>query len=154
LRLFFGQDVSTAAVFCAQPQHILTSEARNRTFYDGGAPGSRADFLGCLQVDTRIGWPVHHPERLLHALFGDDAPEGRLLKLHRQALAKRAVKHRVAGRIGEVGKHKRIGFGERPTSMEEVWNGPGAGADQGHSLMTEQKQQQSNAGNCNCCENC
>ena len=42
------------------------------------------------------GWSIKRI-LLLHSFVCDHAKEGRLLKLHRQALAQRTVKHRIAG---------------------------------------------------------
>jgi hypothetical protein len=45
---------------------------------------------------------------LLDALLGHKAKERRLFKLYGKALAQRAIKHRIAGRIREVREDNRV----------------------------------------------
>src|SRR6266567_8659736 len=102
LRLLFIEDVSGAAVLGAQSQHVLTSEVRNRAVQDGGTGSSLTDFPAELRSKSRIRGLPHQTQRLLDAFVGDETKEWRLLKLYRQPLAKRPVKHRVTGRVREI----------------------------------------------------
>ena len=108
LHLLLIEDVSGAAVLCAQPQYVLASETGNRAIQDGGASGSLADFPGDLRSQPRIRRLAHQTQRLLDTLVGDQAEERRLFQLYRQPLAKRSVKHRVAGRVREIGEDNGV----------------------------------------------
>ncbi len=52
-------------------------------------------------------------ERLAHALIGDNVQERRLFELDGQRLLERAVEHRVAGRVAEVGDQDAVAGGQR-----------------------------------------
>src|SRR5208283_1519795 len=112
LYLFLSKNVSSAAVLGAQPQHVLAPETRNRTIEHGRAAGPLADFPGDLWGKSRIGWLAHETQCLLDALVRNEAEEGRLFQLDCQTPTKRLVKHRVAGRVDEVGEHNRVLVGE------------------------------------------
>ena len=56
----------------------------------------------------RVRRLAHQTQHLLNTLLGDEAEKWRLLKLYRQSLAKRPVKHRVAGRVVEIGEDNRV----------------------------------------------
>ena len=109
LHLLLIEDVAGAAVLCAQPQHVLASEAGNRAFQDGSAGGSLADFPGELR--TSAAHPPAGPSD--RSVFWMRSSETRLRKgdcseLYRQPLAKRPVKHRIARRVGEIGEDNRV----------------------------------------------
>lgn len=55
---------------------------------------------------------------MLDTRFGDEVEEGRLFKLYRQPLAKRPVKHGIAGGINEVGRHQRVFLSEYRRPVE------------------------------------
>src|SRR5882724_1604518 len=73
LRLLLGEDIPGAATLCAQAQNVLASEAGNRAFEDGGAGGSRADFLSELRRQARIRRLAHQSQRLLDTGLRDQA---------------------------------------------------------------------------------
>ena len=95
---------------------------------DGALDRSRgcvahADVMRDLVGDARSGRQTHQPQVLLHLLVVHDFQEGRLLELDGDRLAQRAVENRVAGGVGEVGKHQHIfvrkRFGLRAPLPEE-----------------------------------
>ena len=56
----------------------------------------------------RVRRLAHQTQHLLDTLLGDEAEKWRLLQLYRQSLAKRPVKHGVAGRVVEIGEDNRV----------------------------------------------
>jgi hypothetical protein len=96
----------------AQAQHILTSQACDGAFQNRGAGGSLADLLRDFRSQPRIFRLPHQRQRLLDLLVRDQVEELRLLQLHGQSLAQRAVKNGVARRVAEIGKHNRVLVGE------------------------------------------
>jgi len=51
---------------------------------------------------------THQLQQLMDAVLGDEAEKWRLLQLYGQSLAKRAVEHRVAGAVVEIGEDNRV----------------------------------------------
>ena len=120
LRLLFSEDLSTAAVPGAQPQDVLASEACNRAFQNRGAPGSLADLASDLWSEPRLGRPVHQTQYLLDLLVRNETEERGLFQLHRQPLAKRLVKDRIARLVLEFSQDNRVLRGEfrRPVQIK------------------------------------
>ncbi|MEO7270719.1 MAG: hypothetical protein ABI211_01810, partial [Vicinamibacterales bacterium] len=54
LRLLVGEDVAGRAVRGAQPEDVLTSERRDRSFQDGGAAGTDAHPLRQVRSQARV----------------------------------------------------------------------------------------------------
>ena len=136
LCLLFREDLSGAAVPGAQPQNVLAAERCDRAFQNRGTAGSLADLAGDLRSEPRLGRPVHETQCLLDALVRDETEERRLFQLHRQPLAKRLVKDRIARLVLEIGQDNRVLRGEfrRPVKIEvcrgeQRQNRGGAGGD-------------------------
>src|SRR5580704_18072834 len=68
LHLLLVQNISAAAVLCAERQHVLASKACNRAVENGGAGSSFADFPGDLRGKSCVGWLGHQLQHLLDAL--------------------------------------------------------------------------------------
>ena len=118
LRLLVGEDVAGRAVLRAQSEDVLTAEARDRAFQDGGARGPHADVLRDLGSQPRIRRLVHQTQRSSDPFVGDEAEERRLLQLHRQSLPQRLVEHRIACLVGEIGEDDRVLVGEFRGAVE------------------------------------
>jgi len=65
-----------------------------------------------LRSEPRICRLAHQTQRPLDALVGDEAEERGLFQLHRQSLAKRSIKYRVASLILEIGQDNGVLLGE------------------------------------------
>ena len=75
------------------------------------------EFVG----DARGGGLAHVLHGLLHLPVGENVQEGRLRELRGKALAQRAVEHRVAGGIREIGEDDGTLAAEfRPAMREEI----------------------------------
>src|SRR4029453_27234 len=91
LRLLVAEDVAGRAILRAQSDDILTTERRDRSFEDGGAPGPGAHALRNIGSQSRIRRLVHQRQHSSDAVVGDEAEEGRLLELYRESLSQRLV---------------------------------------------------------------
>jgi hypothetical protein len=58
-------------------------------------------------------------KRVRDALVGDEAEVRRLPELNRQTLAQGLVKHGIARRVCEIGKHHRVFGAENSPAMRE-----------------------------------
>ncbi len=112
LCLLFRHDVSRSAVSGAQPQNVLAAEHCDGAFQNRGTTGSLTDLAGDLRSKPRLGRPVHETEYLLRSLVRDETEERRLFQLHRQSLAERLVKYRIACLVLKLSQDHRILRGE------------------------------------------
>ena len=97
----------------AKAQDVLASKAGDRAFQNHGTGRSLADLLGHVRRQPRLFRLSHQRQLLLDLPVRDQAEERRLLKLDRQSLAQRVVKHRVTGLVVEIREDNRVLVGER-----------------------------------------
>ena len=122
LQLFFIEKISGRAGFRAQSQDELVTHSRNAAVHNRGAPGAFADLSRHLGSQPRVRRPLHQPKRLPNPLVGNEAQEGRLLKLNSQAFAKRFIEDGVASPVVELSQDDGVLFGE-PGSAVKVSKG-------------------------------
>ena len=111
--LLLCQRVTGAAVLSFEAQNILAPQIRNRAVDDSSALRPLTEFPRNFRAELGVGRLAHQAQGLLDALFGDEAEEGWLFKLHRQPLPERAVKHRIARRVRKVGEDDGVLVGRR-----------------------------------------
>ena len=90
----------------------MAPKRRNRSRNHHGSTQPLADLARHHAGDALIGGSGHQRQRLPDALSREDAQERRLLELNRQRLLKRAVEHRFAGGVHEIGDEHRVAVGE------------------------------------------
>ena len=111
--LLLVQNVSGVAVLRAQAQHILASKACDRAFQNRARLPVRSQTCWASSTSQlRVFRLSHQSQRLLDLAVRNQAEERRLLKLHRQSLAQRVVKHRIAGLIVEIREDNGILVGQ------------------------------------------
>ena len=110
--LLLREDVSVRAIHGFDADDIFVVEAGDGAFEDGGALCALADFAGDFGSEMSVSRLAHQAERLLDALFGDDAQEGRLFELDGESLFESVVEDGVTGGVGEVGEDEGVGLRE------------------------------------------
>ena len=85
----------------------------------GRTGGALADFAGQLAREPRVLGLRHQGQRLRHALIGEQVQKRRLLQLRRQPLPQRAVEHRIARGVREIGEHDGVFLGQAARSERE-----------------------------------
>ena len=108
LHLLFVNDIARAAIRCAHCQHVLASKVCDRAIENCGATGPYANFTGDFWLETGIHRLAHQLESPQDSLIGNKTQIWRLLELYGHALPQRAIKDRIAGRIGEIGKYNCV----------------------------------------------
>ena len=111
--LLARQDVTRLAVLGRQRDGEAGAELGDVAEHDRLDPLALADLARDAGGDRRVRRPAHERQRLAHALVRDDVEEGRFLELERERLLERAVEHRVARRVAEVGDQDLVALGER-----------------------------------------
>jgi hypothetical protein len=96
----------------------MAANLRNRAVKDGGTGGTHPDLPRYLRRKPCIAGLPHHFECLLDAILGNQAQERRLIELHGQTLAQRAVENGIPRRVGEVGEDNSVFFGELWRAVE------------------------------------
>ena len=81
--------------------------------------------------DALVGRALHQPQRIPRPIVGKHLQKRRLLQRHRQRHLERAVEHRFAGRVLEVGEDDRVLLGQRAGVRRDEERG-GDGQD-GHN---------------------
>ena len=122
-RLLFVQNISSSAIPCAQAQHVLASETRDRALYHCSAYCPLTDFGRNIRRKLRIRGPDHQAQCFAHARIGKHAEVRGFLKLARHYPAKRTVECRIPRGIREIGENNgafvcRLGFGLRVAVRE------------------------------------
>src|SRR3984885_1144390 len=99
--LLLRDDVAGGAIHGFDADDVFVVEAGDGAFDNGGALGALADFAGDFGSEMSVSRLAHQAERLLDALFGDDAQEGRLFELDGESLFESVVEDGVTGGVGE-----------------------------------------------------
>ena len=79
--LLLCQQVAAVAVDCLQPQYILATQGRDRTFDGGRAGGALADLACYFKREPGILGLGHQGERLRNALVRQEVQKRGLLEL-------------------------------------------------------------------------
>src|SRR6266540_3703223 len=111
-RLFARNRVASLRVDRFQRDHVVVSQARNRTHEHGLQSLTLADLTPNLSGHALIWRAPHESERTAHTVFGKNIQKRRLTELHSQRLLERSIKDRVSGRVDEIRQEDRVLFGQ------------------------------------------
>src|SRR5215475_6614692 len=80
------EGVTVATAYGLEPEDKVLAETGDTAFDDGGTLRALAEFESHAAVDASLGILIHHLERLLDALFGNNFEKRRLLELNGESL--------------------------------------------------------------------
>ena len=121
-RLRMAQCIAGRAVKCAQRYQVLGPKLCDDAIDRGRATRALAYLCRQLRADWRILWFSHQHQCLSDSLIRQKIQKRRLLQLRGQCLTERGVKHSIAGAVGKISQHNRIGHLDG-TGVTEVTQG-------------------------------
>ena len=118
--LLARHDVAGLGVDGLERDDVVAAEARDR------AADQRLQLLALRDIarerprDALVRRALHQPQRVARAIVREDLQERRLFQRDGQRDLQRAVEHRLAGRVLEVGEDDRVLLRQRPVRRDEV----------------------------------
>ena len=99
-------------------EHVVFAEAHDRTGQQRLELLALRDLARDRSRDRLVGRALHQAQRLPRPLVRKHLEERRLLQRHRKRDLQRAVEHRLAGGVLEIGQHDGVLLGQRAGAGE------------------------------------